>query len=120
MGENKLTIYYDKESLNKTIGQKCIVIGIYEIIEIPKKKILPDSKIETWPIVLLKDNTQILLDSFHFKERERPKEEQKKLIGKTVEASGFLHFGPPLPEGRAQNIGMFCLSPVYEVNAWKK
>ncbi len=120
MEGNKLTLCIDKESLKKVVGQKCIIKGTYEIIEIPKKKVMPDSPRDTWPIVLLKDNTQVFLESFWFKERERPKEEQQKLKGIAVEASGFLHFGPPLPEGRAQNIGMFCLSPIYEVKAWKK
>ena len=114
------TTFKTRKELEKHIGQKVTVVGVYTLIAIPKKKRLPTQKSEeTWPAVLISDGTEILLESFWFKERERPKAEQQKLKGKMVLASGTLHSDPPLPIGKAENIGMYCLSPIDEVKLIK-
>ncbi len=91
--------------LEASFGTQVHLVGTYKMKSIYGK----DRKLmETWPVIVLDDGTEVMLGSFW--DRERPNT-SSKLLGRRVRASGRLHPEPPNSPG-PQNLSFATLHPV--------
>ncbi len=91
--------------LEASFGRQVHLVGTFKMKFIYGK----DHKLmETWPVVVLDDGTEVMLGSFW--DRERPNA-SSALQGRRVQASGRLHPEPPNSPG-PQNLSFATLHPV--------
>ena len=115
MSSTELPICETKSDIEKAYGNSCYVIGIYEIKPFRTKK---NIIFVHWPVLVLHDNTIILLESFwNNAENKRSPDERNDLVGKKIKAKGVIHKEPPTSTG-AQNIAIPCISPVDDIKVF--
>ena len=94
------------------MGTECTVIGIYAIRPFHNQK---GEKFREWPVVVLEDNEEVLLESFWDESKRHSSETISRFDGRTVRAKGMLHGQPP---GSMANIAVPCISPVDELEIY--
>lgn len=99
------------QDVENAYGTKCLVLGTYDIKPFKTKK---NIVFVHWPVLVLSDNTVILLESFWRHKDGRSLAERRDLCGKQVKVKGVLHEEPPTDEA-AQNIAIPCISPVEQI-----
>jgi len=93
------------------IGSVCRVLGTWELRQFYGKK---GNVIREWPVVLLDDGGDVLVESF-WDEAAKPDDETiARHQGARVAVTGMLHGEPP---GSFQNVPIPCLSPVDSIEA---
>lgn len=97
----------DRAAVQAHYQQVCAVTGTYTIKPFPDKK---GGLLDEWPVLILADGTEVMLESIWDKDRKPDSTTTQRLQGKRVEAVGTLHSSPPRES--PANFGFPCLSPV--------
>lgn len=93
------------------MNQVCVVAGRYEIKTFAGKK---GSSLGDWPIVVLADGTEVMIESLWDPSKKPAPEVVEKLRGKKVLVQGELRSSPP--KESPENFGFFCVSPVQSLS----
>lgn len=108
---NDYAICKTMQGLENAYGTPCCVVGMYDIRPFTTKK---NIVFVHWPVIVLEENTIVLLQSFWNHENGRSPAEKKDFVGKMVQAKGVLYREPPA-ENASQNIAIPCISPVEQI-----
>lgn len=103
----------DAAGLAARVGASCRITGRYQIKRFPGKK--QDALLAEWPVIVLGDGTEIMLESLWDRSKAPDRETIARLEGKQVEATGTVHREPPVEPDHAANFLFWCLSPVAEL-----
>ncbi len=101
----------DVAALKARVGGRCTVTGVYAIEHFPTKR---GGKQKTpWPVVVLDDGTQVMLESVWDASKRPDAETIARLEGNVVTAIGTVHTSPPSEQ--PQNLLFYTLAPVETV-----
>jgi hypothetical protein len=98
----------DPAKADEAFGERVQVTGIYRLKKIHSKG---GKLIAEWPVVVLGDDSEVMLGSFWKHKDGRSVDEEPDYIEKRVRAVGVLHSEPP-KEPYAQNLMAPTIAPV--------
>lgn len=100
----------DGAAVRAHMGKECAVVGRYEIKNYSLKR---GSSLREWPVVVLADGTEVMIESIWDGSKKPAPEVAESLRGKRVRVRGKLHASPPRES--PENIAFPCVSPVQEI-----